>query len=429
MSNLQVLGLLIGLFCLICAMRVPIPFALGLSSVIILLVEDISLRQVAVQIVRGLELFPLLAIPFYVLAGNIMNTGQITDRLIDFAASLVGHIRGGLAQVTVLVSMLMSGMSGSSNADAAGVGAVMIPAMRERGYSVPFAAALVAMSSTMANIIPPSIFMVIYGAVGGVSIGRMFWGGVVPGIMIGLTQMLLSYVFARRAGWPAEPRKTWGERAISFRQAGWGLAIPVIVLGGKAAGIFSPTEAAGALVVYALFVSVVVYRSLKMRDMPRVLVDSAMISVLPLFTVATAALFGWLIGYLQGPEYVAQQIVEVTKDPTMMVVLLILFLFVIGTFLSEIATIIIFMPIIQRIGDLAGMDPVHLGVVAIMVICLGLITPPYGICLMIACGIGRVSNARTFWVCAPFMVAYFVIIALCLAVPGLVLFLPNLLMP
>lgn len=420
---------LIGLFFLLCILRVPIPYALGISSTVLIWQTDISLRQLVINMMRGLNLFPLLAIPFFILSGELMNRGDITERLILVSRAIVGRIRGSLAHITVVVSMFFAGISGSSTADAVGIGSVLIPAMIRNGYPARFSVAITAMSSTMGNIIPPSIYMIVYGAMGGVSIGALFLGGVIPGILIGLSQMGVAYYMARKHGYPTEPPMHWKERLRAFKKASLAIVIPVMMIGGIISGLFSATEASAALVAYCLVLSLFVYRSLTWKQLPGIFMEAGLASSPVLFTLANAAIFGWLVGYLRGPDLIAGKIESITTNPYAIVALLILFLLILGTFLSEIATIIIFIPIIQKLGELAHIHPIHLGVIVVMLLCLGLVTPPYGICLLIACGIGKVKVMDAFAECIMFIGIFLVIVALVVLFPSLTLWLPKLLMP
>jgi TRAP-type C4-dicarboxylate transport system permease large subunit len=280
------------------------------------------------------------------------------------------------------------------------VGAVLIPAMIRAGYSAKFTVAITAMSSTLGNIIPPSIYMVVYGAMGGVSIGALFLGGAIPGVLIGFTQMGAIALNAKRLNFPHGEPMTWKERFAATRRASLTLLVPVIIVGGIVSGMYSPTEAAVTLVFYCLFLCLIVYKSLRWSEVPGIMLAGGRTAVLPLFTVACAGPFGWLIG----------------------------FLLILGTFLSEIATIIIFLPIIQKLGELGGMHPVQLGVIVIMILCLGLVTPPYGICLLICCGIGKVNVMEAFWACGLFVLLFLGIVILCVLVPDVTLWLPSLIM-
>ena len=426
---MEIIAFLIGIFFILCIIRVPIPFALGISSLIIMLYCGIRPRQVVVHMMRNVDMFPLLAIPLFILAGEIMNKSDLTERLLGFASALVGHIRGGLAHVNIVVSMILAGVSGSSTADAAGVGAVLIPAMTRAGYPANFTVAVTAMSSTLGNIIPPSIYMVVYGAMGGVSVGALFLGGAIPGLMIGLSQMGVTMWYAKRKNFPFSEPLTWKQKAQATQRASLALLIPVIIVGGIISGFYSPTEAAVTLVFYCLFLTLFIYRSLKFSEVPGVLLAGARVSVLPLFTVACAGPFGWLIGYLRGPDMVANAMISLTQEPLLIMALLIGFLLILGTFLSEIATIIIFLPIIQKLGEMGGMHPVQLGVIVVMILCLGLVTPPYGICLLICCGIGKVSVLDAFMQCMFFVLLFVGVVWLCVLVPDITLWLPSVIMP
>ena len=421
--------LLILYFFLFCLLRVPIPYTLGLSSLLIILQCDISLRQLVVQMSRGVDIFPLVAIPFFMFLGEIMNKSDITERLLLFSRGIVGHIRGGLAHIVIVGEMFLSGISGSSTADTAAIGSVMIPTMIRSGYSDRFSVAVVAMATTLGNVIPPAIYMVVYGSMAGISIGAMFLAGVVPGILIGISQIGVAYVISRKRNFRAEAPMTWGERVQAGKKASLTLIIPFMIIGGIIIGFFTPTEAAAFVVVFALFLSIFVYKSLSWKEIPKALLDSGIMSALPCFTVACAAIFGWLLGYLRVPDYIGTQILAVSSNPLVIVGMLILFLLVLGTFLSEIATIIIFMPIFIKIGELAQMDPIHLGMVIILLLCLGLVTPPYGICLLISCSIGKVDVLTAFRECIWFVLAYLVIVCLVVLFPGLALWLPKLLLP
>ena len=420
---------LIGLFFLLCILRVPIPYALGISSTVLILQNDISLRQLVINMMRGVNFFPLLAIPFFILSGELMNRGDITERLILVSRAIVGRIRGGLAHITVVVSMFFAGISGSSTADAVGIGSVLIPAMTRNGYPARFSVAITAMSSTMGNIIPPSIYMIVYGSLGGVSIGALFLGGMIPGILIGLSQMGVAYFMARKHGYPTEPPMHWKEKLRAFKKSSLAIVIPVMMIGGIISGLFSATEASAGLVIYCLILSLFIYRSLTWKQLPGIFMEAGLASSPVLFTLANAAIFGWLVGYLRGPDLIAGRIESITTNPYAIVALLVLFLLILGTFLSEIATIIIFIPIIQKLGELAHLHPIHLGVIVVMLLCLGLVTPPYGICLLIACGIGKVKVMDAFTECIVFIVMFLVIVALVVFFPSLTLWLPKLLMP
>ena len=328
-----------------------------------------------------------------------------------------------------MVSMIFASLSGSAAADTASIGAILIPAMKKSGYDPAFTVALTAASSTLGVIIPPSIIMVIYGAFGQVSIGALFLGGVVPGMLIGLAMMGYVYILALRYNYPANPRLPAIEMARAFGRGSAPMLIPVLILGGVTVGFFTPTEAAIIAVAYALLLSLVFYRLIGPRDIPRMLAKSVVAFAAPMFLVSAAGIFGWLISYLGAAELVTQLILGITDNPTGIMALLILFLLLVGTFLNPISAVLIFLPIIQSLGAAAGADPVQLGVIVVMSLAIGLVTPPYGICLLIAAQIGDVGIPRAFMAILPLVGIVLGIIATAVALPDVVLALPKLFMP
>ena len=423
------LVVLLGSFFLLIALRVNVAFSLILSSIIVLLIEDLPLASVANQMYANINSFPLLAVPFFMFLGRILNAGSITQRLLEVANASVGHIRGGLGHVNVFVSMVFASLSGSAAADTASVGSILIPAMKKAGYDPAFAVALTAASSTLGVIIPPSIILIIYGAFGNVSIGALFLGGVVPGLTIGLFMMGYTYVLARRRGYPAAPFEGVGRLGWALFKGAAPLLIPVFVLGGVIAGIFTPTEAAISAVTWALVLTFLVYRDLPWTALPKELGRAAVDFSVPLFTVAGAGIFGWLISYLGAAEIVVDFITAQTANPFGIMLLLTGFLLLIGTVLNPISAVLIFLPIIQALGDQAGVHPVHLGVLTTIVLSVGLITPPYGICLLIAAQIGQVPVGRAMAAVLPIVGLTVLVAVLSLWLPDLVLALPKSAMP
>ncbi len=419
------LVLLLGGFFVLIAFRVNIGFSLILSSVVVIIWEDLPITSAINQMYSNTESFTLLAVPFFMFLGRILNAGSITDRLLTVADATVGHVRGGLGHVNVFVSMIFASLSGSAAADTASVGSILIPAMKKAGYSPAFAVALTAASSTLGVIIPPSIILIVYGAFGNVSIGALFLGGIVPGITIGLFMMGYTYVMAIREGYPANPFP--GIRAL-FKAIWRGAAammIPVFVLGGVVAGIFTPTEAAISAVIWALILTFIVYRDVPLRELPSLLTQATMDFAVPLFTVAGAGIFGWLIAYLGAAEIVVTFITAQTSNPIGIMMLLIGFLLLIGTVLNPISAILIFLPIIQALGDTAGMNPVHMGVLSTIVLSVGLITPPYGICLLIAAQIGDVPLGKAMLAVVPIVGLTILVAVLSVFFPDIVLALPK----
>ncbi|MBT9385947.1 TRAP transporter large permease [Pseudooceanicola sp. CBS1P-1] len=423
------LVVLLGSFFVLIALRVNIGFALILSSALVIKMQGLPLISVVNQMFAGVDSFTLLAVPFFMLLGRILNAGSITDRLLSVADAAVGHVRGGLGHVNVFVSMVFASLSGSAAADTASVGSILIPAMKKAGYPAPFAAALTAASSTLGVIIPPSIILIVYGAFGNVSIGALFVGGVVPGLTIGLFMMVYTYVLAVKNGYPANPFPGIVKfRGILIKGAA-PLLIPVIVLGGIVGGIFTPTEGAIAAVLWALFLSVVVYRDVPVRALPKLLSDAMVDFAIPMFTVAGAGIFGWLIAYLGAAQMVVDFILGVTDQPFLIMLMLIVFLLLIGMVLNPISATLIFLPIIQALGDAAHMNPIHMGVLSTIILSVGLITPPYGICLLIASQIAGASLGRCMLAAAPICLLTIGVAILSYFVPDLVLGLPKLLVP
>jgi tripartite ATP-independent transporter DctM subunit len=423
------LTLLIGSFFLLAILRVPLAFSLGLSSILVILFLDVSLATVMNNLYEGINQFTLLAVPLFLIAGSLMNEGKVTERLIQFSDSLVGHIRGGLGHVNVFVSMLFAGISGSAAADTAGIGSVLIPAMIKAGYDRPFTVAITACSSTMGIIIPPSIPMIIYGSFGNVSIGALFLGGIIPGILIGLSQMGITYYYARKRNYPAGEAPSLKKVIHAGKNATLPLGMPLLIVGGVMVGAFTATEASVIAVVYGLLLLLLFYKSMKLSDLPRIFSESAVFYALPMFMVANASVFGWLIAYLEGPERIVALIQSITASYYGVFFAIIILLLLLGTFLSPIVIIIIFLPIIQALGNLAGIHPVHLGVVAVMTLAIGLITPPYGICLLIAVAIAEISVLEAFRACFLLILFFIGIIILCVVFPDLVLFIPRTFMP
>lgn len=423
------LVLLLGSFFVLIVLRVNIGFSLILASVFVILHEDLSLASTVNQMYSNIDSFPLLAVPFFMFLGRILNTGGITERLLRVADVTVGHVRGGLGHVNVFVSMVFASLSGSAAADTASVGSILIPAMKKAGYDPAFSVALTAASSTLGVIIPPSIILIIYGAFGNVSIGALFLGGVIPGVMIGFFMMGYTYILAMKHGYPANTKASIRAVGKALLIGAPPLLIPFMVLGGVVAGIFTPTEAAISAVTWALFLSFIVYREIPFREIPGMLAKSAVDFSVPLFTVAGAGVFGWLISYLGAADIVVDFILSVTRNGFGIMLLLIGFLLLIGTVLNPISAVLIFLPIIQGLGDTAGMDPVHLGVLTTVTLSVGLISPPYGICLLIASQIGEVPIMAAIKAILPIVGLVILVAILSLWIPDIVIGLPKQFMP
>ncbi len=423
------LVLLIGAFFVLIVLRVNIGFALILASLSVMVQQDLPFVSVINQMYANIDSFPLMAVPFFMFLGRLLNSGGITDRLLRVADVTVGHIRGGLGHVNVFVSMVFASLSGSAAADTASIGSILIPAMKKAGYDPAFTVALTAASSTLGVIIPPSIILIVYGAFGNVSIGALFLGGVIPGILIGLFMMAYTYVLAVRHGYPPNARADMRAVGRALVKGAPPLAIPVIVLGGVVTGVFTPTEAGISAVVWAMFLGFVIYREVGWRELPGMLARSAIDFSVPLFTVAGAGIFGWLISYLGAADLVVKYILSVTRDPHGIMLMLVGFLLLIGTVLNPISAVLIFLPIIQALGDAASIDPVHLGVLTTVALSVGLVTPPYGICLLIATQIGEVPITRAIVAVIPIVGLSILVAITSLWLPEIVIGLPKALMP
>lgn len=414
---------------LVCS--VPIAFALGLASLVVILVEQIPPTVLAQRMFSGLNSFTLLALPFFFLAGNLMSAGTVSERLIRLAMALVGHIRGGLALVTVVVGMFFAGVTGSSTAEAAGLGAVFVPAMRRRGYDERFAVSITAVASTMGVIIPPSILMVVYGSAANVSVGRLLIGGIVPGVLIALALLAEAYLFAVRLGYPREMERWAGMRGIwqGLRASSWALVMPLIIVGGMVGGVFTPTESAVVAVIYAVFISLSVYRDISLSHLLTVLYETGIQTCLVLFCIATASVFAWLLAYYRVPVFAKNAILSITQDPLVILLLIILLYLILGTFLDAIPAIVIFVPMLQPVAKAAGIDDLHLGVIVVMTCAIGLLTLPYGTCTLATCAVANVRVTSVLGMLHVLMLAIFVVLALMLFFPKLILFLPDLLIP
>jgi C4-dicarboxylate transporter DctM subunit len=424
MSTVLMLG-----FVALIGIGVPIAFAMGLATLLAIIAHGgLPFSLLAQRALVGADSYALLAIPFFILAGNLMNSGGITSRLIDFANAVVGRFRGGLAQTTVLSTMLFSGISGSAVADATALGKVLIPAMKKQGYGAPFSAALMASSAVNGPIIPPSIPMVIYGlSVGkGVSVAALFLGGVIPGLLLGLSLMAMAYYIAVKRNYPVFERVPWREIPRRALPALWAMMMPVIILVGVAGGIFTVTESAAVAVLYAAFVGLVVYRELRLRDLGPILVQTALDSALVMFIIALASGFGYLMAISGLPRELAAWISSVSSNPYVILLLLNLLLLVVGCFMEAIAAMLILIPVLIPIVQAAGIDLVHFGLVMVFNLMLGLLTPPVGILLYICANFAEIRLEDVVKAVLPFLAMGLLVLLLITFFPPLVLWLPNL---
>ena len=406
----------------------PIAIALGLSSVLtILFFGHDSLPSLALKLFETSEQFTLLAIPFFILSGAFMTTGGVAKRMIRFAIACIGHLRGGLAMASVLACMLFAAVSGSSPATVVAVGSIVIAGMVKAGYSQPFAAGVICNAGTLGILIPPSIVMVVYGAATETSVGKLFMAGVIPGITLGLMLMAAIYVRARMLNLPRQPRASFGEVLKAGRDSIWGLLLLVIILGGIYGGVFTPTEAAAVAAVYAFFVAVFVYRDIGLPKVPHVLVDAARVTVMLMFIVANALLFAHVLTTERIPQAIAETIVSWGMAPWQFLIVVNILLLVAGNFMEPTGIILILAPILFPIATQLGIDPVHLGIIMVVNLEIGMVTPPVGLNLFVTAGITGMSIVQVVRAALPWLSVLLVFLVFVTYIPALSLWLPELL--
>ena len=412
------------------AFGVPIAFCIGLASAVAILMVGPSAPWIIVpnSMMNGMDSFPLMAVPFFVLAGDLMNRGGITARLVNFANLLVGGIRGGLAQSNVVASMLFAGITGSALADTAAIGRILIPAMEREGYDRAYAAAITASSSVIGPIIPPSITMVLFGVTAGVSIGGLFLAGVVPGVLIGVGLMTMAYVTARRRRFPV--RQVPVTRRMAWRisrDALIALLMPAIILGGIFGGVMTPTESAAVAVLYAVVIGIFVLRELTLRDVGAALLRSGMTTASIMFIVGAARIFADMLGSEQVPEQLALFVLSLSEERWVILLLINVFLLLVGAVMDTSAAIIILVPVLLPVAASIGIDPLTFGIIMCVNLIIGLATPPLGVCLFVASGIARISVERLVATIWPFLLLEIGVLLLITYVPGLATALPRLL--
>ena len=430
MSPSLVALILFGTFGVLVILRVPVAFALGLACVPVFFIDD-RLTPILLlnEMLKSYNSFLLLAVPFFLLAANLMNAAGVTEKLMNLARTMVGHLPGGLGHVNVVVSMLFAGISGSSTADAAGVGGVMIPAMKKQGYDTEFTVALTACAAVMGVIIPPSILMVVWGGVISVSIGGLFLAGVVPGVLIGLSLMSVVTIYAKRRGYPIYQRASIVEFAIAIAAAILPMMTPAIIVGGIVFGFFTPTEASVVAVLYAMLLGVAVYRTLPPRKLLTELYDSARFAAISLFCIGTASAFGWLLAYFHIPQLFLDVVKGYGGGITSVGVITAISFLVIGCFIDAIPAIIIVGTILEPLTKAVHMHPLHFAIIGVISIAFGLVTPPYGLCLMISCALGGTTIAKAFKDTMILLLPMLAVLAFVVLFPDAILALPRWIMP
>jgi len=405
----------------------PIAFCLGLASIIGLLVADLPLVVLAQRIIAGTQSFSLLAIPGFILAGDLMMHGGLSRRLVRFCQCLVQHVTGGLGMVTVLSATFFAAISGSAPATTAAIGGIMIPEMEQRGWRRDFSAALATASGPIGQMIPPSIPLIIWGVVAEESISQLFLAGIIPGLLVALGLMLVCYIAARRSGQiRASSRTTLAELLKALDAGKWSLLAPLVILGGIYGSVFTPTEASAIAVLYALIIGVFVHREMKIADLGRIVVASMRTSAIICFIIAIASAFGWLVAIEQLPTAIAAAILSISDNPIVILLILNLFLLFIGAIMDNIAAMIILGTTLTAIGAQIGLDPVHLGALVVINLAIGMATPPFGYSLFVAAAISKLSIERISLALWPMLLVSFVVLMLVTYLPAVTLFLPSL---
>lgn len=409
-------------------LRFPIAFALGLSCLVYLLLKGVPLIILPMKLYSGIDVFVLLSIPGFILAGNLMNEGGLTEKIISFCNHLMGHIRGGLALANIGASMLFAGISGTAVSDTASIGSIMIPAMKKEGYDSGFSCAVTASSSTVGPIIPPSVPMIIAATLSGLSVGKLFLASALPGLMLGVGLMIVTYYLARKRLYPKHPRSSMRDIAKGFIDTFWSLLMTIIILYGIIGGVFTPTEASIVAVIYALLIGGLVYRRLNWNTLKNVVLDSMQTSASLMVLVGFANLFGWILITEQLPQMISGEILNFSQNKYMVLLLINLLLIFVGTFMETIAALLILLPILMKVAVAVEIDPIHFTVIAVLNLIIGLTTPPVGVCLFVASSIGKESIEVVSKSVLPFLLVSLLVLVLVSLFPQLTLWLPNLFM-
>ncbi len=424
------MGVLFGSFAAMLLAGIPIAIVLGLCCVIWLLtMSSFPSTILAMRFLAGMENWTLLAIPLFVLSGNLMEAGGITDRMIRLVNSMIGFMRGGLALANVGVCMLMAGVSGTAVGDAASVGSVMIPAMKKEGYSADYAAAITAAASVMGPIIPPSLPMVLTAVLLNLSVGKLFLAGIIPGLLMGAGMMAVAYVIAVREKHPKHGRPNFSEFFVALIGALIPLMMPILIIVGIVGGIFTPTEAAGSVAALALIISLFLFRTLKISAVPKIILESMVMSVPIMVLVGCAQIFSWITVAQHVPEAVANVLLGLTDNKHMMMFYVCLLLLFVGTFMETLAAMMIMFPILFSLVPIFNFDPHHFAFILVFNLMIGLLTPPLGVCLFVASSIAKISLGAIVMRVWPFLMVNIAVLFLAAYVPDIVMFLPNLLMP
>ncbi|HET8597338.1 MAG TPA: TRAP transporter large permease [Castellaniella sp.] len=420
--------ILFGVFAVGLLIGIPVAITLGVSSAAYLLYQGIPIVVMPQKMFAGIDSFVLLCIPGFILAGNLMNSGGITERIIRFANAGVGWMRGGLGLTNVAGSMLFGGISGTAVADAASLGGVLIPGMKKAGYPADFSAAVTAASSTVGPIIPPSVPMIIVGALSGISVGKMFLAGAIPGILMGLAMMVTTYIISVRRNFPRQPWRGFGELFKAFLGAFWAIFMTLLIVGGLMSGMATPTETAIVACLYALVVGKLVYRELPLRQVPKLIIDSAIASAAILALVGFANVFGWILVSEHIPQTIASAVLGVTDNKYLVILLVNILLLIVGMFMETIAALIILFVPLLTLAQSVGIDPLHFATFAVLNLMIGLTTPPVGVCLFVCANIARLPLSPIVRAIIPYILTNIAVLLAVSYFPPLATWLPSVLM-
>ena len=427
---MEIVVIFLGLLVALLLLGIPAGYSIGMVSIVAIVINwglpSLSFGLIAQMLVYGINSFTILAIPLFILTGALMNTGGISRRIFDFADSLVGHIRGGLAHVNVLASFIFSGMSGAAAADVAGLGQIEIKAMEDAGYDKDFSCAVTGASATIGPIVPPSIPLVLYGVLACTSVTRLFIGGIIPGILMAITLMIHCSIIAKKRKYPKGEQFRLNHLIKSFKRAFLPLLTPVIIIGGIWTGIFTPTEAAGVAALYAAVLGIFIYKEIKLKNLIFLFRNVAMTSVAILFILACAKIYNMALTRTQVPELVTNFLFSITENRLVMLLLLNLVLFIFGCFMSTAATLTLLVPLFAPLLPKFGIDLTHFGVVMVLNLMIGQLTPPFGIVLYVLMKVGNISFDKLVKALVPFYIPIFIVLVMIILFPSLVTFLPNL---
>jgi tripartite ATP-independent transporter DctM subunit len=420
------IGLLIAVFVICLVLRFPIAYSIALSCLVYVVLKEIPLVVLPLKMYSGIDVFVLLSIPGFILAGNLMNHGGITEKIIEFCNHIFGHIRGGLSLANIGASMLFAGISGTAVSDTASIGTVMIPAMKKEGYRADFACAVTAASSTVGPIIPPSVPMIIAATLTGLSVGKLFLAGAIPGLLLGLGFIVVAYILSKNQPHTIQKRSSFSRVTRGFFDTFWALLMTFIILYGIIGGFFTPTEASIVAVLYAALIGMFVYRKLSVKNLPKIVLESFKTSASLMLLVGFSNLLGWILVTERLPIIISDGLLGITDNKVVILIFINLILLFVGTFMETIAALLILFPVLLNVAVSVGVDPVQFGVIAVLNLIIGLTTPPVGVCLFVGSSIAKISIDEVSRAVIPFVLVSILVLILVTYIPQLSLFLPGL---